>query len=61
MKSILQEFQIECLRKFGNTIVAKKHGKQKIIDECIAYGFEVKVREFIANVDPTHYVIELIK
>lgn len=61
MKSILQEFQIECLRKFGNTIVAKKYGKQKIIDECMVYGFEVKVREFTANVDPTHYVIELIK
>lgn len=61
MKSILQEFQIECLRKFGNTIVFKKHGKQKIIDECMAYGFEVKVREFTTNVDPKHYVIELIK
>lgn len=61
MKSILQEFQIECLRKFGNTIVAKKHGKQKIIEECMIYGFNVKVREFITGVDPTHYVVYLIE
>lgn len=60
MKSILQEFQIECLRKFGNTIVAKKYGKQKIMDECMAYGFNVKVREFVTAVDPKFYVIEVV-
>lgn len=61
MKSILQEFQIKCLKKYGNTIAAKKYGQQKIIEECRSYGFNVEVREFITDVDPTHYIVELSK
>lgn len=72
-KTFLEDFQLAAVKKFGNTIVSKTHGAEKIIHEFDKFGIKVNVRDFnnrtrinmfgsLANdyfdEKQTHYVVE---
>ena len=49
---ILKEYQVAIIKKFGNTIVSKKHKAEVIINEFARFGLSVELTDFQ---DKTHY------
>lgn len=61
---ILKNFQVECVKELGNTIVSKKFTKDEIIQEYQKFGLKVSVHHFTSfhyGMKPTHYVVRLTK
>lgn len=60
---IIKDWQIAAMKRFGNTIISKKHSKEEIIAEFGKYGYDVQIREFrpcqipYINDEQTHYVV----
>ena len=57
-KGFLKDFQIAAVKKFGNTIVSKRHSEKAIIDEFAKFGLKVQCREF-ETYRGGHYVVEI--
>lgn len=67
----LKDFQIYAIRKFGNTIVSKKHEPQIIVDEFAKLKIKVRVRDFetiqfsktkeFDNCKTTHWIVEVVR
>ena len=67
----LKDFQIYAIRKFGNTIIAKKHEPQAIVDEFAKLKIKVRVRDFetiqfstvkdFDNSKTTHWIVEVVR
>ena len=54
----LKPFQIEAVKKLGNTIVSTKHSKEDIISEYKKFGINVECREFKTYYySKSHYVV----
>ena len=57
-KGFLKDFQIAAVKKFGNTIVSKRHSEKAIIDEFAKFNLKVQCREF-ETYRGGHYVVEI--
>ena len=57
-KGFLKDFQIAAVKKFGNTIVSKRHSEEAIINEFAKFGLKVQCREF-ETYRGGHYVVEI--
>ena len=59
---ILKNFQVDCVKVWGNTIVSKKFTIDEIIQEYQKFGLKVSVHHFTSfhgGLKDSHYVVRL--
>ena len=61
---ILKNFQIECLKKYGNTIISNSFNDIDVINEYSRFGLKVSLHNFSSfhyGLKDTHKVVRLIE